>query len=99
MISRRDFLKISVAGGAAIFLAGQTRFAKEAYAAQNPQVPLPGSAIPQFVDPVPNLLAPESPHCGWRSPNCARDAGTPSPGITCRDARRPMSGPICSRGR
>jgi FtsP/CotA-like multicopper oxidase with cupredoxin domain len=29
---------------------------QRALAAQTPQVPLPGSAIPQFVDPVPNLL-------------------------------------------
>jgi FtsP/CotA-like multicopper oxidase with cupredoxin domain len=56
MISRRDFLKISMAGGAASFLAGQARFARRAYAAQNLQAPIPGTAIPQFVDPVPNLL-------------------------------------------
>ncbi len=60
MISRRDFLKISMAGGAASFLAGQARFAGRAYAAPSPQMPMPGSAIPQFVDPVPNLLAAES---------------------------------------
>jgi len=28
-----------------------------AWAAQSPQIPLPGSAIPQFVDPLPNLDA------------------------------------------
>jgi FtsP/CotA-like multicopper oxidase with cupredoxin domain len=56
MISRRDFLKISVAGGAASFLAGQARFTRRAYAAQSPQVPLPANLIPQFVDPVTNLL-------------------------------------------
>jgi spore coat protein A, manganese oxidase len=55
MISRRDFLKISIAGGTASFLAGQARFARRAYAAKSPQTLLPGSAIPQFVDPVPAL--------------------------------------------
>ena len=48
MISRRDFLKVSMAGSAASFLAGQARFTKRAFALQNPQIPLPGSAIPQF---------------------------------------------------
>jgi len=43
-------------GGAAGFLATRTRFLNRALAAQSPQIPLPGSAIPQFIDPVPNLL-------------------------------------------
>jgi FtsP/CotA-like multicopper oxidase with cupredoxin domain len=56
MISRREFLKLSMAGGTATFLATRARFMKQAFAAQSPQIPLPGKAIPQFVDPVPNLL-------------------------------------------
>ena len=56
MISRREFLKMGLAGSAATFLATRARFLRQAYAAQSPQMMLPGSAIPQFVDPVPNLL-------------------------------------------
>ncbi|HEY5973827.1 MAG TPA: multicopper oxidase domain-containing protein [Geobacteraceae bacterium] len=59
MISRRDFLKLSVAGGTATFLASRARFMQRAVAAQSLQMPLPGSAIPQFVDPVPHLLDAE----------------------------------------
>ena len=58
MISRRDFLKLSMAGGAATFLASRARFMQRAFAAQSPQIPLAGAAIPKFVDPVPNLLDP-----------------------------------------
>jgi FtsP/CotA-like multicopper oxidase with cupredoxin domain len=56
MISRRDFLKLSGASTAAAYLATRARFLQRAFGAQSPQVPLAGSAIPQFVDPVPNLL-------------------------------------------
>jgi FtsP/CotA-like multicopper oxidase with cupredoxin domain len=59
MISRRDFLKLGMAGGAATFLATRARFMQRAFAAQSPQIPLAGSAIPQFVDLVPNLLDTE----------------------------------------
>lgn len=56
MLSRREFLKLGMAGGTATFLATRARFMQRAFAAQSPQVPLPGSSIRQFVDPVPNLL-------------------------------------------
>jgi spore coat protein A len=56
MVSRREFLKFSAASGVGAFLATRARFLQRALAAQSPQVPLAGSAIPQFVDPVPNLL-------------------------------------------
>jgi FtsP/CotA-like multicopper oxidase with cupredoxin domain len=56
MLTRRDFLKMSLAGGAATFLATRARFMRRALAAQSPQLPLAGSTIPKFVDPVPNLL-------------------------------------------
>jgi len=56
MLSRRDFLKLGAAGSAATFLATRARFMQRALAAQSPQVPLAGSAIPQFIVPVPNLL-------------------------------------------
>jgi FtsP/CotA-like multicopper oxidase with cupredoxin domain len=53
MISRRDFLKLSGASTAAAFLATRARFMKSAFAQQG--LPLPGSAIPQWVDPLPLL--------------------------------------------
>jgi spore coat protein A, manganese oxidase len=59
MLSRKGFLKLSIAGGAAAYAAGNAGFSQLARAAtilQTPQTPLPASAIPQFVDPVPNLL-------------------------------------------
>jgi spore coat protein A len=56
MISRRDFLKLSAATGAAAFLASRAKFLLNARAAQSPQVPLAGAAIPKFIDHVPNLL-------------------------------------------
>ena len=55
-IPRRDFLKLSVASGVALFIESRTRFLQRAFAATLPQTPLAGSAIPQFIDPVPNLL-------------------------------------------
>ncbi len=78
MISRRQFLKFGLAGGAASLLAGQAQkidqlFSKgSAYrvsakapamptAPLVPQVPLPGSAIPQFVQLLPALdLVPDT---------------------------------------
>jgi spore coat protein A, manganese oxidase len=56
MISRRDFLKLGLAGSAAAFLSTRARFMQRVLAAQSTQIPLAGSAIPQFIDPVPNLL-------------------------------------------
>jgi len=56
MISRRDFLKLSGAGLAAIYAATRQRFMMRAYGAfAGPQIALPGSAIPQFVDELPLL--------------------------------------------
>jgi spore coat protein A len=55
-MNRRSFLKLSAASTAAAFMATRARFLRGANAAQSPQIPLPGSAIPQFIDPVPNLL-------------------------------------------
>jgi spore coat protein A, manganese oxidase len=56
MLSRRDFLKLSIAGGAAAVMARKAGFPHLAQAAQSPQIPLLASKIPQFVDLVPNLL-------------------------------------------
>jgi len=55
MLTRRGFLKLTVAGGAATYIASKGGFLHIARAAQSPQVPIAGSTIPQFVDPLPNL--------------------------------------------
>jgi spore coat protein A len=56
MVSRREFLKVSTATSLAAYMASRARYLTGALAAQSLQIPLPGSAIPQFIDPVPNLL-------------------------------------------
>jgi len=56
MITRRDFLKLSGASVAAIYAATRQRFMLRAYGAfAGPQTALPGSALPQFIDPLPLL--------------------------------------------
>jgi FtsP/CotA-like multicopper oxidase with cupredoxin domain len=56
MISRRDFLKLSGASAGAVYLATRARFLQRAYGATpQPLAPLPGSALPQFVDELPLL--------------------------------------------
>jgi spore coat protein A len=55
MISRRQFFKLSAAAGVGLAVPWRLGL-QRAYAAQSPQIALAGSAIPQFVDPVPNLL-------------------------------------------
>jgi len=59
MVSRRGFLKLSAATSAAAFLATRARFLRGALAAQG--TALPGSAIPQFVDPLPLLSVAGGP--------------------------------------
>jgi spore coat protein A len=53
MISRRQFLKISAATGVGLALPWQLSL-QRAFALQQ-GTPLPGSAIPQFIDPLPLL--------------------------------------------
>lgn len=60
MISRRGFLKLSIAGGAATYVATRRGFLQVGRATQSPQTPLKASTIPQFVDELPNLLANDS---------------------------------------
>jgi spore coat protein A len=56
MLNRRDFLKFSLATGAATYLATRAQFLQRVYGAfAGPQVALPGSALPQFVDELPLL--------------------------------------------
>jgi spore coat protein A len=56
MLSRKSFIKLMAAGGATSYVATRGEFLNAARAAQSPQIPLPGNAIPQFIQPVPNLL-------------------------------------------
>jgi FtsP/CotA-like multicopper oxidase with cupredoxin domain len=60
-LTRRQFIGYGSAAALGLYLASRTRFLNTdgAMAAASPQVPLAGSAIPQFVDPVPNLLDAE----------------------------------------
>ena len=55
MLSRRDFLKLSAAGTAALYASTRARFLRRVGAAQSPQVPLAGAAIPKFVEKLPQL--------------------------------------------
>ena len=57
MLTRRDFLKIMAASGAASFAATRARFMHRASAAVSPQIPLPAGSIPLYVDPLPDLEA------------------------------------------
>ena len=56
MLTRKAFIKLMAAGGASTYLATRASFLKMGRAAQSPQMPLNAKNIPQFVDPVPNLL-------------------------------------------
>ena len=72
MLSRRKFLQLGLAASASalfadklgqvqnVFAAPLGRYQLRQLAAQIAQTPLAGSMIPQFIDPVPNLLAAES---------------------------------------
>ena len=55
MITRRQFMKVGAAAGAAAVVPWNLGV-RRAFAAQSPQVPLAASVIKQFVDPLPNLL-------------------------------------------
>ncbi|HSF80601.1 MAG TPA: twin-arginine translocation signal domain-containing protein, partial [Anaerolineales bacterium] len=55
-MNRRSFLKVSGAGTAAAYLATRAHFLMRAYGkTPQPLLPLPGSALPQFVDELPLL--------------------------------------------
>ncbi|HSB67162.1 MAG TPA: multicopper oxidase domain-containing protein [Anaerolineales bacterium] len=56
MISRKGFLKLAAAGGASAYLATRGGFVRIGRAAQSQQTPLNPKLIPQFVDPLPDLL-------------------------------------------
>jgi FtsP/CotA-like multicopper oxidase with cupredoxin domain len=60
-LTRREFLYYGGGAALSLYLASRTSFlsAGPAAAIESPQLPLPGSAIRQFVDPVPNLLDAE----------------------------------------
>src|SRR3989337_1411454 len=52
-LTRRQFVGVSAAAGAGLLIGPQilSRFAR----GEAPRIPLPGSAIPQFMDPLPRL--------------------------------------------
>jgi spore coat protein A len=56
MLTRKGFIKLMAAGGASTYLATKGGFVRLGRAAQSLQQPLNVKLIPQFVDPVPNLL-------------------------------------------
>jgi spore coat protein A len=56
MLTRKAFIKLIAAGGASTYLATRASFLKMGRAAQSLQMPLNAKNIPQFLDPVPNLL-------------------------------------------
>jgi spore coat protein A len=56
MLSRKGFIKLVAASGATTYLATRGGFLNSARAAQSPQIPLAANLIPQFIQPVPNLL-------------------------------------------
>jgi spore coat protein A len=59
MVNRRGFLKVSAATGAAAFLSTRMRFLQRVLAQQG--TPLPVSAIPQFIEPLPRLSVAGGP--------------------------------------
>jgi spore coat protein A len=59
MVSRREFLKLGAAAGGALYMSSHLKFLQRAMAAQG--TPIAGSAIPQFVDPLPLLSVAGGP--------------------------------------
>jgi spore coat protein A len=55
MVSRREFLKVSVAATASAYIAAKWKYFRALAAAKIPQVPLAGAAIPKYVDPLPHF--------------------------------------------
>jgi spore coat protein A len=55
MVSRREFFKLGAATGSALYLSSHMKFLQHALAAQG--TPLPGSALPKFIMPLPLLSA------------------------------------------
>jgi spore coat protein A len=55
MVTRREFLKVSAATGIGAYLSTRARFLQRALGQVGQGLPLPGSAIPQFVDELPGL--------------------------------------------
>ncbi len=55
MLSRREFLKLSLAAGAGVVLPWQLTMPNALASVQTPQVPLPGGAIAKWVNPMPHF--------------------------------------------
>ncbi|HZD55704.1 MAG TPA: multicopper oxidase [Anaerolineales bacterium] len=58
MVTRREFLKLSAAGAGALYMSTYFKFLQRV-SAQG--IPLPGSSIPQFIDPLPLLSVAGGP--------------------------------------
>ena len=83
--SRRDMLKASAMSVAGYYAATRLHFIEKAYGAFiGPQTPLAGSAIPQFVDPLPLLSSHVTGGAIQLSLNCGRRNG-------CCEVARPAS--------
>jgi spore coat protein A len=55
--TRRRFLQVGGIAGAGVYLSTRAGFLQRAYGAtQVAAIPLPGSAIPQFINPLPDLV-------------------------------------------
>jgi spore coat protein A len=59
MVSRREFLKFSAASAGALYMSTYYKFLQRVFAQQG--TPLPGSSIPQFIDPLPLLSVAGGP--------------------------------------
>ena len=60
MLTRKSFLKVMAASGVSAYVATRTGMVRIGKAAQSPQIPLPASAIPQFAQDLPDLLASDN---------------------------------------
>ncbi len=56
MLSRRQFLKVSTLTAGTLVLPWRLMEKRAAASVQVPQIPLPGSAIPKYVDPLPSFV-------------------------------------------
>ena len=80
MITRRQFMKVGAAAGAAAVVPWNLGV-RRAFAAKSPQLPLAASAIPQFVDPLPNLLDEDHLIVDDGSSDRTGNAGAPDDGL------------------
>ena len=80
MITRRQFMKVGAAAGAAAVVPWNLGV-RRAFAAKSPQLPLAASVIQQFVDPLPNLLDADHLIVDDGDPDRAGNAGAQDDGL------------------